>query len=99
MGSQSEHISKITIPDGPCIELKPRTNSIRMGNRYINLQTVAAGIGCSEGYLSKVIRDPDRDVSMRMGRKLAEVLKITLDELDTIMSERKKFGNRPLSLS
>lgn len=84
----------IQIPDGPCIETRVRTNSIRLGSRYINLQRLADTVECTEGYLSKALRDPDRSVSVKLLRKLARALDITTDQLIALMEDRKKVGNR-----
>lgn len=86
--------SSIVIPDGPCIEMRVRTNSIRFGNRYINLQRLATTINCTEGYLSKALRDPDRSVSIHLLKRMALALGLSLDQVVTLMDDRKKMGNR-----
>lgn len=87
-------VDTIHIPDGPCIETRVRTNSIRLGSRYINLQRLADEVECTEGYLSKALRDPDRNVSVKLLKKLASALDITTDQLIALMEDRKKVGNR-----
>jgi AraC-like DNA-binding protein len=89
-----------TVPDDCPFLLKgkARANSARLGNRYINLNALAREMGCSESYLSRVFRLPSRNLSLRMAIRIAKMLRIPVEDLTQLLDEKKKSGNRPLSL-
>lgn len=70
------------------IQQDPGPTSIRFAGHYINLRRISRHLACDHGHLSRIFNS-SRDPSMKMARRLAETLNMTLDAFLTALDVRK----------
>lgn len=73
-----------------CIETNPTSQSVRLGEVYINLSQLSRTQNIDQSYLSRIMAGKRRP-RIDHAQKIAGALGITIDRLLELLDDRKKY--------
>lgn len=77
-----------SVQPNPYCDEKGTRQSVRIGERFVNLRKLSQGLGFSHGYLSRVFSG-DRNGSITRLIAIAAALDLTVDDLVSGIQQRK----------